>query len=135
MGLLTFIMRGMKEIKRLTRENEYDVIQFYFSVPTGILKYGIKKNVPYVISLRGMDIPGFRKDKYRFQSLITQGINKAVRLVLFKSKPQHFTENHAQNILRSQRRFTQAVIHLLCQKLLNVLVVTNFWLLLLQMLD
>lgn len=77
-GMIEFLARGFFEIKRLTKENSFDIIQFYFSVPTGILKYGIHGKIPYVVSLRGMDIPGFRNDKYRFVSFMTRGINRLV---------------------------------------------------------
>lgn len=52
------------------KKHNFDVIQFYCSVPIGILKFGIKGNIPYVISLRGMDIPGFRNDRYKLLSEI-----------------------------------------------------------------
>lgn len=77
-GLLKFVFAGLFRINQITRKKEFDIIQFYFSVPTGILKYGIHKKVPYIISLRGMDIPGFRKDKYKTLSWITKRINYKV---------------------------------------------------------
>lgn len=77
-GMLSFVLKGTWEIRKMTSQKHYDMIQFYFSVPTGILKYGIRNNVPYVISLRGMDIPGFRKDKYKILSMLTRKINRAV---------------------------------------------------------
>lgn len=77
-GLLKFVIKGIAEIRKITTAKQFDIIQFYFSVPTGILKFGIKGNIPYVVSLRGMDIPGFRNDKYRFISNITRGINRNV---------------------------------------------------------
>lgn len=77
-GLLKFVVSGLSVIHNITKKQKFDIIQFYFSVPTGILKFGIKGNVPYVISLRGMDIPGFRNDKYKLLSEITKGVNKLV---------------------------------------------------------
>lgn len=77
-GLLKFVLMGMVKINQITRKEKFDIIQFYFSVPTGILKFAIHGKIPYVISLRGMDIPGFRNDKYKALSVITKGINYAV---------------------------------------------------------
>lgn len=77
-GMLSFVAKGLKLINRITRKESFDIIQFYFSVPTGILKYGIYGEIPYVISLRGMDIPGFRNDKYKALSEFTKRINHAV---------------------------------------------------------
>jgi glycosyltransferase involved in cell wall biosynthesis len=78
LGMLFFVMRGLHCIKRLTKMHTYDIIQFYFSVPTGILKYGIKGKIPYVVSLRGMDIPGLQKDRNKGLSMITSGFNKYI---------------------------------------------------------
>ncbi len=78
LGLLRFVLKGLFDIYKITREKSFDIIQFYFSVPTGILKYGICGKIPYVISLRGMDIPGFRNDKYRLLSVLTKSLNKAI---------------------------------------------------------
>ncbi|MDE7131852.1 MAG: glycosyltransferase family 4 protein [Lachnospiraceae bacterium] len=78
LGLLKFVIAGLFKINQITRKKHIDIIQFYFSVPTGILKYGIHKKIPYVISLRGMDIPGFRNDKYKLLSKLTRSINYSV---------------------------------------------------------
>lgn len=70
-GLLGFVFKGIPAMRRLTKKERFDIIQFYFSVPTGLLKYGIRGKVPYVVSLRGVDIPGFREDRYTLMSRLT----------------------------------------------------------------
>lgn len=75
---MKFVVAGLFRINQITRKKDIDIIQFYFSVPTGILKYGIHKKIPYVVSLRGMDIPGLHKDKYKLLSILTGGINYQV---------------------------------------------------------
>lgn len=75
LGLLRFVIVGLYKISQITRKKKFDIIQFYFSVPTGILKYGIHNKIPYVVSLRGLDIPGFRNDKYTILSKLTRRIN------------------------------------------------------------
>lgn len=77
-GLLSFSIKGCLFINKLTRKFNYDVIQFYFSVPTGILKFGIHGKVPYVVSLRGMDIPGLQKNRYKGLSSITANLNRNI---------------------------------------------------------
>jgi len=49
---------------QLTRKNKYDVIHYFFGLPTGFLSLlpGPHKKIPYIISLRGSDVPGY--DKY-----------------------------------------------------------------------
>jgi len=90
LGMLFFVLRGLFRINQITRKSRYDIIQFYFSVPTGILKYGIVGKIPYVVSLRGMDIPGLQKDKNKVLSILTAVLNKHIvqnaALVLSNSK-------------------------------------------------
>ncbi|MCL2247755.1 MAG: glycosyltransferase family 4 protein [Oscillospiraceae bacterium] len=78
LGMLFFVFRGLREINKLTKTYKYDIIQFYFCVPTGILKYGIHGKVPYVVSLRGMDIPGLHSDRNKGLSKLTSSFNKNI---------------------------------------------------------
>lgn len=78
LGVLGFIIKGMPLITKLTRKNSYDVIQFFFSIPTGLLKYGIKNKIPYICSLRGIDVPSARKDKYVFLRKILNLVNRDI---------------------------------------------------------
>lgn len=77
-GMLGFVCRGLWKIYRMTRDFPYDIVQFYFSVPTGLLKYGLCGKLPYVVSLRGMDVPGFHKDKYSLLTRIMKPLNRRI---------------------------------------------------------
>ena len=77
-GLLMFVLKGIFSIRRLTSRFVFDIIMFYFSVPTGILKFGICGRIPYVISLRGMDIPGLQKDRNSILRVLTSLLNRHV---------------------------------------------------------
>jgi glycosyltransferase involved in cell wall biosynthesis len=76
--LLLFVLRGLPIIRKLTKNNRYDIIQLYFSVPTGFLKYGIYEDVPYVVSLRGVDTPKLQNNQYGLLSSIVSPFNKAI---------------------------------------------------------
>lgn len=78
LGVLGFVMKGLPLISKVTKRNQYDVIQFFFSIPTGLLKYGIRNNIPYVCSLRGIDVPSARKDKYGFLRNILNLVNSNI---------------------------------------------------------
>ncbi|MCM2325640.1 MAG: glycosyltransferase family 4 protein [Candidatus Woesearchaeota archaeon] len=43
--------------KKLSKEKKYDLCHSFFALPTGIIAASLK--VPYIISLRGSDVPGF----------------------------------------------------------------------------
>lgn len=78
LGVLGFVIKGLALISNLTKKNNYDIIQFFFSVPTGLLKFGIKNKIPYICSLRGIDVPSTRKDKYAFLRKIMNVINGSI---------------------------------------------------------
>jgi len=44
--------------RRLIEENQYDLVHAFFGLPTGWLCYRTAKRLPYIISLRGSDVPG-----------------------------------------------------------------------------
>ena len=44
--------------RRLLGENDYDLAHAFFGFPTGWLCYRSAKKLPYIISLRGSDVPG-----------------------------------------------------------------------------
>jgi len=44
--------------RRLLRENDYDLAHAFFGFPTGWLCYRKAGKLPYIISLRGSDVPG-----------------------------------------------------------------------------
>ncbi len=62
--LLHMFFFAALKLPQLTRKKQYDVIHYFFGLPTGFLSLlpGPQNNIPYVISLRGSDVPGY--DKY-----------------------------------------------------------------------
>jgi glycosyltransferase involved in cell wall biosynthesis len=60
-GALTFLFFSVGPFLQLTRRNRYDVIHYFFGQPSGFLALlpGTHRRIPYVISLRGSDVPGY----------------------------------------------------------------------------
>lgn len=44
--------------KKLIKSNKYDLVHSFFGFPTGWFCYKSRKKIPYIISLRGSDVPG-----------------------------------------------------------------------------
>lgn len=59
--ILDYSWKANGRIRELMRTYRYDVIHAFFTVPCGALAYLYKKNIPFVVSLRGSDVPGFNK--------------------------------------------------------------------------
>jgi glycosyltransferase involved in cell wall biosynthesis len=61
LGALSFVALAAIRLRSLARENDYDAYHYYFGQPTGLLSLvpGMHRNRPYVVSLRGSDVPGY----------------------------------------------------------------------------
>lgn len=61
LGAVTYLLSALPKLRQLARANDYDIFHFYFGLPTGLLAlyvhWVLKK--PYVIALRGSDVPGY----------------------------------------------------------------------------
>ena len=58
MEVIEWLFKGKCHYRKLLRENDYDFAHAFFGFPTGWLCYRTAKKLPYIISLRGSDVPG-----------------------------------------------------------------------------
>ncbi len=65
--LLVYTWRAYFFAQKLFRENNYDLTHSFFGVPCGALSWFFwqRKKVPYIISLRGSDVPGY-SERFKF---------------------------------------------------------------------
>jgi glycosyltransferase involved in cell wall biosynthesis len=56
--VVEWVARATRPYRRLLRENRYDLVHAFFGLPTGWLCYKTANRLPYIISLRGSDVPG-----------------------------------------------------------------------------
>jgi len=56
--VLEWLFKANNQLKKLQSENDYDLAHAFFGFPTGWLTYRHRKKLPYIISLRGSDVPG-----------------------------------------------------------------------------
>ncbi|UCC97913.1 MAG: glycosyltransferase family 4 protein [Phycisphaerales bacterium] len=56
--VVEWLIRARFHYRRLLRQNKYDLVHAFFGFPTGWLCYRTAGRLPYVISLRGSDVPG-----------------------------------------------------------------------------
>jgi glycosyltransferase involved in cell wall biosynthesis len=61
LGALSFVALAARHLRLLARENHYDAYHYYFGLPTGLLSLvpGAHRRRPYLVSLRGSDVPGY----------------------------------------------------------------------------
>ena len=78
--LLSFMRRSIREARRSTKEFPPDIVCAFFAVPGGPAAWRLRrsKNVPYVLSLRGSDVPRPELARHQRLHLITRPFLKRV---------------------------------------------------------
>lgn len=77
-GMLEFLIRAFFILRKLLRKNNYALIHYFFSVPTGLLSFLIGHSKPYIVSLRGGDVPGYNPGELQFLHNIIKPINRLI---------------------------------------------------------
>lgn len=60
-GAYTYVLSAALKLRRLRLRRPYDIEHYFFSLPTGLLTQlpGARPPRPYIVSLRGSDVPGY----------------------------------------------------------------------------
>lgn len=102
--LLAYAKEAWRFAKQLCKLKKYDLSHSFFTVPCGYLSWKLKKKfgIPYVISLRGSDVPGYSERFTFLYKLLTPTIKKiwknaqfvianseGLRALALKSEPEH----------------------------------------------
>jgi glycosyltransferase involved in cell wall biosynthesis len=56
--VLEWLLKARPHYRALLQEERYDLVHAFFGFPTGWLCYRTAPQVPYIVSLRGSDVPG-----------------------------------------------------------------------------
>lgn len=100
-NLLMYAWRGYARADELLLEGGYDAIHAFFTVPCGYMAFrlGKKHGVPYIVSLRGADVPGFSERftlLYSFlKPLIRQVWRESSRVIAVSLGMQRLAEKTA----------------------------------------
>jgi glycosyltransferase involved in cell wall biosynthesis len=76
--LVKYMINSHKFAKKLIKQNKYDLTHSFFAVPCGIVSRKLKKKygIPYIVSLRGADVPGYSERFEKLYRVITPMIHK-----------------------------------------------------------
>ena len=82
--LINYSMKARKYCKSLIKENKYDLTHAFFGIPCGYI--AMKLGIPYIVSLRGSDVPFYNPrfkyfDKFLFKRLSKKIWNKAKNVI------------------------------------------------------
>jgi L-malate glycosyltransferase len=70
-GAITYLFFAYFKLLKLFRYNNYDFVHYFFSLPTAFLSIlpGKHKKLPYLVSLRGSDVPNYDNYNKKLQLL------------------------------------------------------------------
>jgi glycosyltransferase involved in cell wall biosynthesis len=79
-GILLYTIFGMNKFRKLLKQNDYDLTHSFFSIPAGIISlFGNKVyGIPYVVSLRGSDVPNYDPYKLNYIHKISKPLTKLI---------------------------------------------------------
>jgi len=63
--------------KNLIKGNKYDICHAFFTVPSGFVAFLLKNKIPYIVSLRGSDVPGYSK-RFEFQYILLKPLIRTI---------------------------------------------------------
>jgi len=75
--ILTYSWKTRKFIKSFIKERNYTLCHAFFGIPCGAIGYLYRKKLPYIVSLRGSDVPGFNQ-RFSFQYIFLKPIIRRV---------------------------------------------------------
>jgi glycogen(starch) synthase len=70
-GAFTYLLMALPVLRRILKKERIDVVHYFFGLPTGLLSlysHGIAGK-PYIISLRGSDVPLYDRDSRKLMVL------------------------------------------------------------------
>lgn len=81
-GAITYLLFALPRLRKILKTERIDVVHYFFGLPTGLLSlysHSIKK-LPYIVSLRGSDVPLYDRDskKLRFLHWLTKRLSRKI---------------------------------------------------------
>lgn len=77
-AMVEYLVKASLLGRKLLAEGIYDILHYFFSVPTGLLNFSLGGRRPYVVSLRGGDVPGFNPGEFLLAHEILRPANASV---------------------------------------------------------
>jgi len=74
--LLKYSFKAYQYSKKLKKEKKYNLIHAFFGIPCGYI--AMKLGIPYIVSLRGADVPFHKKRFYWLDKLIFKNLSKKI---------------------------------------------------------
>ena len=67
--VLSWLRQARRKVRELVSQHDYDVCHAFFGFPSGLVAWWYRDHFPYIVSLRGSDVPGFNP-RFAFQYIL-----------------------------------------------------------------
>ena len=87
--IIAYSLKAYWYIKKSMRIKNYDLIHAFFGIPCGAIAYRFRKEIQYIVSLRGSDVPGFNErfsSQYIFLKPIIRRVLRNAAAVIANSR-------------------------------------------------
>jgi glycosyltransferase involved in cell wall biosynthesis len=76
--LIRYSWRAYRYAERLLAQGRYDVCHCWSGWPPGVIGHLLERRVPYVVSLRGSDVPGYSRRLRRLDGIVFKPLSRRV---------------------------------------------------------
>ncbi len=76
--LLRWTWSALRYADDLVRQRRYDLCHCWGGWPSGIIGYRLRRRFPYVVALRGSDVPGYSQRLWLFDPLVFRHVSRRV---------------------------------------------------------
>jgi glycosyltransferase involved in cell wall biosynthesis len=93
-GAFTYLFAALPVLRRILKTERVDVVHYFFGLPTGLLSlysHGITRK-PYIISLRGSDVPLYDRDSSKL--MLLHGITRSLSHRIWRGASSVFAVSH-----------------------------------------
>lgn len=87
--IMIYTIKSYFFTRKLLHQKKYNLVHTFFAVPCGFIGYLFKKKIPYIISVRGSDVPGYNarfSGLYKILSLLIKKVSKNSKAVIANSQ-------------------------------------------------
>ncbi len=75
-NILTYCWKAYKFCQKLKENNHFDLVHAWFGIPSGYI--AMKLNIPYIVGLRGSDVPFYNNRFFWLDRLVFKNLSKTI---------------------------------------------------------
>ncbi len=106
--MLHYVFCAIRTCKRLTKRTVFDCSISFFALPTGLVSYWLyrRNGIPYILSLRGGDVPGFLamslRWHHRFSAPLTGIVWRHAKQIIANSRDLQSLANRTARLYNTE---------------------------------